>query len=200
MHNQLIYDVAINKFMMKDSLPEEVWLGVYPRNRLPYHALCNLPKSNLCKMLVLNLDNEDEPGSHFIAIARIKSVLYLYDSFGSELHYRLLEPGLSLLLERYKLKLWKNTVQHQSFLSNTCGYFCVWFLLELYENRSTVTPSNISRVFLDQLKQTTSRVNEMKALKSITNVIEQQEYQRMVRRIRLLLPDKKLEKSKKARK
>ena len=187
MVNKLIYADAINEFL-KESLPDRVWLGVFPRNKLPFHALCSHQnESDACKMLVLNLDDEDEPGSHFIAMVCFKKVLYVYDSFGSKLHIRLLQPGLSLILDKYKLDVWTNSSQHQSYSSNTCGYFCVWFLLEFYVNRQHITPTSICRVFVNDLKPTTSKVNESIAVDSIASVIEQQEYSRMLQRLNKLI-------------
>lgn len=49
--------------------------GVFPSNRIP-------PLKPPALYTILNLDEHDEPGSHWIALAKDNLVVWVYDSFG----------------------------------------------------------------------------------------------------------------------
>jgi hypothetical protein len=53
------------------------FLGVYPADRVP-----PLKNSASNAYLIVNTDNSDEPGSHWIGIVKQNNAIYMYDSFG----------------------------------------------------------------------------------------------------------------------
>lgn len=79
---------------------------------------------------LINLDNSDEPGSHFIAMIRYKNTFYVYDSLALNIHYEILEPQLDEFVQRCNLDLWTNKVRHQGLNAKTCGFFCAWFIIK----------------------------------------------------------------------
>ncbi len=90
--------------------------GVYPADTI------EVPQSYPASM-VINLDEKDEPGSHWVAMfMRTSNTVRYFDSYGQPppeggieefLHGRVVEP---------------NNFPLQSIISNVCGHYCIYFI------------------------------------------------------------------------
>ena len=99
------------------------FLGTFPCDRIP-------PTDKYSYSVIINTDNHTLPGSHWTALlVRGKSV-YFFDSFGRNFNNKSFPPDFI----NYVSKLCRNKIIKfndrvlQSFQSNTCGYYCVYFI------------------------------------------------------------------------
>lgn len=154
----------INKLLFK-LLPEDVFLGCTARNSIPVQKLYKMDYA----ILIVNLDLLSEPGSHFISLVKYKDTLFMFDSFGLDLHYQFVLPYLN---KHFKTEqIWLNKKQYQSFKSNACGFFCIWFTLFFNNYRPNV--SNIDDLLKKHLSPTKSLINEKKILKNIYEWVDE---------------------------
>ena len=92
--------------------------GVYPSDKIP-------KLNDLKKYCILNLDRSDEPGSHWVALAKTGNKTYFYDSFGrknSKILKNLEFSGNGRIIDTDK-----DVEQH--FSENNCGARCCAWLL-----------------------------------------------------------------------
>jgi hypothetical protein len=95
--------------------------GVYPSDKIP--------KLNKKKpYAIINLDSSGMPGSHWVAIARYKNDVYIYDSFGRD--YTEILPSLQKSKNGEVYNTDSDIEQKPSELD--CGARCLAWLL-LYE-------------------------------------------------------------------
>ena len=73
--------------------------------------------------MIINLNNSNQPGSHWIALKRVKNTIFVFDSFGvGYLPVR--------VFKTYKnYKIITNIYRIQDITSILCGMFCVLFIL-----------------------------------------------------------------------
>ena len=96
--------------------------GVFPSDRVP-------KLNDLAPYCILNLDKSGEPGSHWIALAKIKNKdsCIVYDSFGRD--HKLIIPSLNSS-GNGKIKNADRDAE-QNVLSTNCGARCLSFLIVL---------------------------------------------------------------------
>ena len=94
--------------------------GTFSKNLLPQKIINERPIA-----FIINTDNNDKPGEHWVSIfiSRSNTCQY-FDSFG---RYPLQEIINFLKINNIKY-LTYNTKILQSFYSNTCGAFCILFV------------------------------------------------------------------------
>ena len=85
------------------------------------------------KSIIINLNNSNQPGSHWIALKRVDNVIYIFDSFGIEY----LPIGIFKTFKNYKIVT--NIYRIQDISSNLCGMFCVLFILYDIKNKNDFT-------------------------------------------------------------
>ena len=103
-------------------LPSGKYKGTYSSNQLP-----TLKSTHSC---ILNLDNSDQPGSHWVAIYRSGNRLCCYDSFGRKAKHIL--PYVKI---RKGLKIIDSDLDaEQSIEQENCGQRCLAFLCMAYEH------------------------------------------------------------------
>ena len=68
----------------------------------------------------MNLNNSNEPGSHWIALKRVNSGIYVFDSFG--IGY--LPIGILKVFKNFKMIT--NIYRMQDITSNLCGLFILY--------------------------------------------------------------------------
>ena len=73
--------------------------------------------------MIINLQNSYEPGSHWIALKRVKNSIFVFDSFG--IGY--IPVGIFKVFKN--LKITTNIYRIQDISSNLCGMLCVLFIL-----------------------------------------------------------------------
>ena len=93
------------------------FIGVFNRERLPY-----LSKYKNVAFIV-NLDDLEGKGTHWVAIRKNKKYIYYFDSFGN------LPPPNEITKMAKNFKLYYNTTNLQSFDLTNCGKLSIEFLL-----------------------------------------------------------------------
>jgi hypothetical protein len=72
---------------------------------------------------IINLENHDQPGSHWTAFIKDRDNVYYYDSFG------IVPPQNEYDIFRNESDyIYYNTADHQNIDSNSCGWWCIAFL------------------------------------------------------------------------
>jgi len=115
--------------------------GVFPIDYMDKIAdLCD--KNDNYISFILNLDNHDKPGYHWVAcyIDKIdnKSINY-YDSYAEEPPNRFLKD-IDLIIDKikpvYYLKLKINRIVEQATNTSTCGWFAIRFIVNMVNGKS----------------------------------------------------------------
>jgi hypothetical protein len=78
---------------------------------------------------VINMDDENGGGTHWVAIYSSHSNGFYFDSFAT-----MPPKNIINFFKRYKIKWNYNRQQIQDLSSSACGYFCVYFLYFMYKN------------------------------------------------------------------
>ena len=96
--------------------------GVYPSDKIPR-------LNDLSPYCILNLDKSNEPGSHWVALAKLedKNASVIYDSFGRD-HMKII-PNLQYSGNGRIIQPEDDSEQH--VLQESCGQHCLGFLLFL---------------------------------------------------------------------
>ena len=109
----------IYKILFKDEFAKKDFKKVVPFDCLPNHP--DYPSS-----FVVNTDPRGQKGEHWLALYYDeKGVCTFFDSFGNNPNYF----GLDKYIQRTSTKYEYNNMQIQSLFSNTCGYYCIYFIL-----------------------------------------------------------------------
>ena len=93
------------------------FLGVFPSDIIP-----NTRRKRFC--VVFNLSPHDEPGSHFVAVARFPSKITYFDSFGKPCE----EGNIQNFMSSFELPIEYSKRKIQNEVSIFCGIFCILFL------------------------------------------------------------------------
>ena len=121
MINSRLYNVDINEYLKGQNL--RYFKGVFSADNIPNF------ESNF--VIICNLSNVLEVGSHFVVIARIQNDLYYLDS-------------LAVNFINKKLKMYMDGLKNnsgcinyltkpiQSIFSSGCGIYCIFFTLLLH--------------------------------------------------------------------
>ena len=115
--NSTTYSTQLDRVCRK--LFGRKFLGIYTSDRIP-------ERIRRGDMLIANLDSSYEPGSHWVAICKEKNsdLIWLYDSFGREIHKILPEiEGKGRIVESTE----RDKEQHKS--ETNCGARCIAFLM-----------------------------------------------------------------------
>jgi hypothetical protein len=103
--------------------------------------------------LIVNLQNSDQPGSHWVAVVVAPTCCYYFDPFG------IAPPTvLSRWMKAYKNLVKMNDSQLQHIESHRCGLYCYYFIKEMALGRPiydvlyrlSQEPSNQNEHFIDQ--------------------------------------------------
>ncbi|GBN77802.1 hypothetical protein AVEN_108423-1 [Araneus ventricosus] len=112
-----MYSSALCRLACSDAILRSEFGGVYGSDELPQ-------KLGNYSCFIANLDPKTKPGSHWIAIAFRNNACYYFCSYGSA-------PSNHNILNFIKRNannfVW-NKCRYQSFVSYTCGHFCLHFL------------------------------------------------------------------------
>lgn len=79
-------------------------------------------KPNRVECGIINLDDSNNTGTHWVAYAKINNYCQYFDSFGN------LKPPLQILLYFNKCSIFYNYTRYQKFDSIVCGHLCLMFL------------------------------------------------------------------------
>jgi hypothetical protein len=113
--------VQIN--MIMKALRPYGYVGTFPYDLLPK------PKNRPMEGYVLNLDDHNNPGSHWISflLDKKRKTAEIYDSSGLKQTKKVLERILKNVPHGYQLK--ENSIRSQDYDTNTCGYHAIRFLI-----------------------------------------------------------------------
>ena len=107
----------INKILGKHG----GYLGCFPINAMP--SLLLLPL-HIDFSVVVNLDSDNLPGSHWIAIVRMNKQIEYFDLFG------MFPPSnVQIWCNKYSIKWIHNPIAIQQFDTQICGQLCCYFII-----------------------------------------------------------------------
>lgn len=109
--------ISLWKYSLKDKVLKKNFGGVFASDQLPR-------RKNKNKSFIVNLDPHHKPGSHWIAINFKNNVCYYFCSYGTPPANKNI---LSFIKRNSKSVEWSTSL-YQSFTSQTCGKFCLYFL------------------------------------------------------------------------
>ena len=118
-----MYRKQIETILALDNATRNMNHGVYAMDRLPQRK----PGA-----YVINADNHDESGSHWMAVFCTRDRIEFMDSYGRS-------PPDERLLQFLGSNYAYNTVPLQKPLSNACGFYCLYFLLHRARGHSATS-------------------------------------------------------------
>ena len=118
----MLMTFQIDDFLRKD----DNYLGTFPLDRLP-----ELP-NKFPKSIIINTDQSNKPGDHWIAIILTEKHAYYFDSFGLGIVDQEIQQ---FLLPRYSNIIF-NSLCIQHILSDKCGYYCIYFVKNVHNFKS----------------------------------------------------------------
>lgn len=107
----------INAILRRDEYARRYFIGTFPCDQIP----AVLPRKFL---MCVNLDESTKEGSHWVAIGRMRSELWYFDSMGRAPPRR---GPLRNFVKRFSRVLY-NRIKHQSDSSSVCGGFTIFAL------------------------------------------------------------------------
>ena len=109
-NSQELYDISTT--LLKDKFK-----GVFASDQITRLTI-------LKPYAIVNVDKSNQPGTHWLAMARVRNKTYVYDSFGRDV--KTLIPSLS-----HTVKNIDTSDAEQLVTQNSCGARCIAFLLLL---------------------------------------------------------------------
>ena len=107
----------INRVLWRNPITKRFFLGTFPADHIPVPR--EFPAS-----LVVNMDNSNLPGSHWVAMFfPTPSRVVYYDSYG-------IMPS-NVNIKRYLVRfpiIEMNPITFQSILTDVCGYYVIYYL------------------------------------------------------------------------
>lgn len=93
------------------------------------YAADGLPKKKVAgtSYYVVNMQDKNKPGNHWMCIIKEKDKIYFIDPFG-------FPPNnyISSWLHSRKLPIYYNDKDLQAFNASSCGYWCCYFIINHY--------------------------------------------------------------------
>jgi hypothetical protein len=118
--------LQITKLLTKDLITKKYFIGVLARDKLP-------KKVNWPSALILNTDNSNQPGEHWLAIYYDENgVCEFFDSFGFHPEFY----SLTNYIKSTSKEFIYNNKTLQGLFSKYCGHYCILFLLIRCRNYS----------------------------------------------------------------
>ena len=110
-----MYRNQIKAILSLDPPSREIFRGIF--------AIDELPNRSSHGAYVVNYDESDKPGSHWVAIYVEAGSVEYFDSFG--------QPPLDERLQTFVGEYYTyNPFQLQQTLGNACGFYCTYFILK----------------------------------------------------------------------
>ena len=115
--------LQLKDVMKRDRLGKESFLGVFPMDLLPKQEVLQRPFS-----LIVNTAPSSHKGQHWLAVyVDDEGQGEMFDSYGHSASFY--DRRLEHFLQRNCMFHVYNSRQVQSFTSDVCGQFCLFFLL-----------------------------------------------------------------------
>ena len=109
--NYPLSNIFINNLLKN----EKSYSNTYSKNKIP------LIENNKC--LIFNLQNSNQPGTHWISLSRKNNNIFIFDSFG----VGYIPKNIYDIYRNFNIIT--NIYRIQDINSNLCGLFCVLFCL-----------------------------------------------------------------------
>lgn len=119
------YPVGLSNFFVQDFLNQcnvKYFQGVFPINFIP---VSEFAKKQSC--FVLNLAHSSMQNGHFVVIFIRESSIYYLDPFGLPISNSIIYE----LAKKNNKKIYYSNEQIQDFQSVYCGFFCIFFILNI---------------------------------------------------------------------
>ena len=118
----------LNVFARTDVVLQRYYVGCYPADVMPPTI-----KKSCC--WIWNVDEQDKPGTHWVAIVKEDRNIFFFDSFGKTPQFF----KRQYWLDNFRTRGWHvtmvNNAQIQAHVSRTCGVWCLYYLRAHYEGR-----------------------------------------------------------------
>ena len=124
-HKQKLTTLS-NSELMSIALKIKLKLnGIYMKDEL------KTPLKQGC--YIINLQNHDEPGSHWTCFIKDKDCIYYHDSFGA------VPPQNEYDIFSHEMdNIYTNTSDHQNIDSSSCGWWCIAFLYYMTNSKGNM--------------------------------------------------------------
>jgi hypothetical protein len=124
-HKQKLTTLS-NSELMSIALKIKLKLnGIYMKDEL------KTPLKEGC--YIINLENHDEPGSHWTCFIKDKDCIYYHDSFGA------VPPQNEYDIFSHEMdNIYTNTSDHQNIDSSSCGWWCIAFLYYMTNSKGNM--------------------------------------------------------------
>ena len=108
-----------------DGIRLKNFKGTYPCDVIP-----SITKRNIYETYIINLDEKDMPGSHWVSIAFNKEddgsrSCFYFDSLAMET----VNGNILKYMMKYSDRIYQNDVKIQDDISEYCGLFCMAFVI-----------------------------------------------------------------------
>lgn len=153
------FDTTLTNFDLKDLA---IKMNIILTNVIPKDMLKGKLENG---RYILNLENSDQGGSHWVAFLKEGSNIYYFDSFAG---YPL-QPLIDLC-KKNKYHIEYNITQVQDMSSILCGWYCLAFLKYLEVNKKNNTVLKNCFKFTDMFKHDTKK-NDKILIKYITKLL-----------------------------
>lgn len=116
MPSRALTNIDLRKYAKELKIP--FFKGVFMRNSLPKHV-------NRNECAIVNLDNIDGPGTHWVAYKKHNNLVIYFDSYGN-----LAPPKELVNYFGNRCSIQYNYSRYQPNNSVKCGHLCLAFLYE----------------------------------------------------------------------
>ena len=121
----------LDKLAKQDTSLRKYYLGTYPADVKPKTL-----QTHCC--WIWNVDESDKPGSHWVAVVKNQKQVYFFDSYAKSPTFFKRQYWLDYFRDMgYTVNLY-NDKQKQSYISRTCGIWCLLFLKAYWDNVSII--------------------------------------------------------------
>jgi len=127
-----LFNIDILNFL--NSLNLQYFKGVFSSD--------NIPRFTDDFVLICNLSNMNEPGTHFIAISKIQNTLTIFDPLALHLMNRNLQDVIAALKRKCEHLIFMQSPV-QPLASHGCGMYCIFFVLLYHTSIMKNTPTLI---------------------------------------------------------
>lgn len=140
--------------------------------RLPLISICmknELPSTVSDGCYIINMQSSTQGnGSHWVALYVIKDNSYYFDSFGSVCPNEIIK----FIKQRKGCHLLYNNWIIQDLKSESCGWYCLAFLLYMWENRTRQNYKEVYNEFVNNFVDDTTKNDDILKSFFATSTIE----------------------------
>lgn len=113
-------NIQLIEILKQDNITKKYFLGVFSINTLPKKI------NKYPSLFILNTSPSNVKEGHWLAIYIDKNQkLEFFDSYGLNPKFYKLNSYINKISKSFSY----NKIRYQSYFSNTCGYFCLIYLL-----------------------------------------------------------------------